>query len=178
MFLSIKEIKQQRSRTLHSILCDDRSELSCCRIRVSVLTSFGYTSEEVNYTWFRHEDGGIGCYIDRKNNNVDHLGFYLMGVELKSGQSLYGGANYSSLETVIYLKRKYSAYVMQVYITHIINPVFLTHNLKMVPHIEILANVFQSLDEELEIGFNNLLPEWGILPDVKPYTVWSILLAF
>ena len=81
---------------------------------VAVLTSFGYTREEINYLWLGSAANG-GCYIDGKNNNVDHLGFFLMGTELKSGMIVYGGANYSSLETVIYLKRKYSAYLMQVY---------------------------------------------------------------
>ena len=55
-----------------------------------------------------------GVHIDEKNNNVDHLGFYLQGAYTTHHKVAYGGYNYSTLKTVFLLQRKYSAYLMQV----------------------------------------------------------------
>ena len=57
---------------------------------------------------------GQGVHIDEKNNNVDHLGFYLQRAYTKHHKVPYGDFNYSTLETVFLLQRKYSAYLMQV----------------------------------------------------------------
>ena len=75
-----------------------------------VLLSFGYTEKEVRYLW---DEAGV--YIDLRNNNVDHLGFYLIDKSIESFQLNYAEANYSALRTIVYLRRKYSAYLMQVY---------------------------------------------------------------
>ena len=75
-----------------------------------VLSSFGYTSNEVSYRW-----KGEAIHIDETNNNVDHLGFYLLGKSIQQYDIPYADAKYSALKTVVYLKRKFSAYLMQVY---------------------------------------------------------------
>ncbi|XP_063723684.1 gamma-aminobutyric acid receptor subunit pi-like isoform X2 [Symsagittifera roscoffensis] len=98
-----------------------------------MLSSFGYTANEVYYTWLRGSDSQSnvsgegdsqsteelttgGVHIDEKNNNVDHLGFYLQGAYTTHHKVAYGGYNYSTLKTVFLLQRKYSAYLMQVYL--------------------------------------------------------------
>ncbi|XP_075245263.1 gamma-aminobutyric acid receptor subunit rho-1-like [Convolutriloba macropyga] len=99
-----------------------------------MLSSFGYTADEVFYTWVSEEGSDdssgngksknvsvgelttSGVHIDEKNNHVDHLGFYLKKAYTTHHRVPYGGANYSTLETVFLLQRKYSAYLMQVYL--------------------------------------------------------------
>ncbi|XP_075255040.1 gamma-aminobutyric acid receptor subunit beta-like [Convolutriloba macropyga] len=75
-----------------------------------VLSSFGYTANEVEYRW-KYD----AVKVDEKNNNVDHLGFYLQGKSILQYNIPYADANYSALKTVVYLKRKHTAYLMQVY---------------------------------------------------------------
>ena len=74
-----------------------------------VLSSFGYTKDEVSYQWTEE-----GLHIDETNNNVDHIGFFLKGKKIEPHEMDYGD-KYSGLRLTMFLKRKYSAYVMQVY---------------------------------------------------------------
>ena len=77
-----------------------------------VLSSFGYDDSEVVFNWANYPNS---LYIDETNNNVDHLGFFLKGTLSVHFAMPYGEKNYSTLKTVIYLERKFSAYLIQVY---------------------------------------------------------------
>ena len=76
-----------------------------------LLTSFGYIDSEVQYTW----DSQMGVFIDPVNNDVDHLGFYVLYTQHNHFTMTYGPSNYSALEALVYLERKYTAYLLQVY---------------------------------------------------------------
>ncbi len=76
-----------------------------------VMSSFGYTEKEVQYQW--NPEGGV--YVDPNNNDVDHLGFYVLYTNYTSYNIKYGPSNYSALEATVYLERKYEAYLLQVY---------------------------------------------------------------
>ena len=79
-----------------------------------MLSSFGYDDSEVVFHWANFPGTG-SIYIDEQNNNVDHLGFFLKGTSSIEFAMNYGDRNFSTLQTIIFLERKYSAYLIQVY---------------------------------------------------------------
>ena len=78
-----------------------------------LLSSFGYDVSEVIFEWADFPGGSL--YIDQNNNNVDHLGFFLKGTRSVDFFMPYGEKNFSTLQTIVYLERKFSAYLIQVY---------------------------------------------------------------
>ena len=76
-----------------------------------VLSSFGYIENEVTYSW----DPNLSVFVDPVNNNVDHLGFYVLYTKHSNYMMPYGPYNYSTIEANIYLERKYTAFLLQVY---------------------------------------------------------------